>query len=47
MADSRFASADEIVVDQLKPNAKKKHNSVNTNVVECLGKMDKWKKIQP
>ena len=48
IAESRFASSDEIVVDQLKLNPKKqKHDYINRNVVECLGKMGKWKKIQP
>ena len=47
MAESRFALSNKIVVDQLKLNAKnKKNNKINTNVVECLGKMGKQKKIQ-
>ena len=34
MADSRFALSNEIVVDQLKLNAKKlKHDWINTNMV--------------
>ena len=43
MAESRFASSDEIVVDQLrKLNAKnKKHDQITTNVEESLGKMGK------
>jgi len=42
LAASQFALSDEIVVDQLKLNTKKqKHDLVNTNVVECLGKMAK------
>ena len=43
MAESRFASSDEIVVDQLrKLNANnKKHDQITTNVEESLGKMGK------
>ena len=42
LAASQFALSDEIVVDQLKLNTKKqKHDLVNTNVVECLGKIAK------
>ena len=48
IAESRFASSDEIVVDQLKLNPKNKNMTTSyRNVVECLGKMGKWKKIQP
>ena len=38
MAESRYASSDEIVVDQVRLNAKTLNHK---NVGECLGKMDK------
>ena len=38
MDESRFASSDEIIVDQLKLNAKNK-TLLNKHVAECLGKM--------
>ena len=38
MDESRFASSHEIIVDQLKLNAKNKA-LLNKHVVECLGKM--------
>ena len=40
MAESRFDSSDEIVVDQLELNAKNKNMTKSTQTVECLGK--KW-----
>ena len=40
-AESRPPSSDQIVADQLKLNAKNKHDYIKTNVVKCLGKMGK------
>ena len=37
MAERRFTSSDQIVVDQLR--LKKQKHYLNTNVVECLGKL--------
>ena len=45
MAESRFASSDEIAVEQLKVNAKKqKHDEITQT---WLTVWEKWKKIQP
>ena len=40
MADSRFASSDKIVVDQLKPNAKNKNTTQSTQM--WLNVWEKW-----
>ena len=48
MAESRFASSDEIVVDQLKLNAKNRNTTKSTQT--CLNIWEKWaneRKIQP
>ena len=53
MAESLFALSDEIIVDQLKLNAKKRETQQLLNqhicVVKSLGRMGtcKWKKFNP
>ena len=51
MAESRFASSDEIVVEQLKLNAKKKNKNMTKSTQMWLSVWEKWEneriKIQP